>query len=150
MKTNIDLRTTLIRSTLALSVAGMAWLPSVASAQAKGGEKLMQLSARTPAADTTTKETASVLAMSCPKCTDRWVTVVQPLTKGSQRETKVIAQHQCPTCQTKLVIEGVGRQAKEKVTHLCKMSANQGSDCCALKKVSPPTPDMEGHTAHSH
>ena len=149
MKSTKNFRSTLIHSTLALAVAGLAWLPGRAMAQEKGGERLMQLSARKSVAVSTSVEPDATVAMSCPKCKDKWVTVMQPLGKGSQREVNIVPQHQCPTCQTKIVIDGVGKQAKQKVTHLCKNCGSQDLSCCATKTGAAPTPGMGGQ-AHTH
>jgi hypothetical protein len=149
MKSTRTLRSTLLHSTLALAVVGMAWLPGRALAQAKGGEKLMQLSARKSATVSKAVVPGPTVAMTCPKCKDKWVTIMRPTSKGSQQEARIVPQHQCPTCQNKAVVSGMGKQAKEKVMHLCKNCGSQDMACCATTKGGAPTSGME-RSEHQH
>ena len=88
--------------------------------------------------------------VSCPKCKDTWVKVVQPMGKGGRQETANIQRHECPGCDTKIVTEGVGKQAKSVVKHTCKQCGSEDMSCCVMKKGAGPTPGMDEHKGHQH
>jgi len=142
MKTTTPFHRVLIRSALLLSMASLIWLPSNALAQEKGAERLMKLSRLSTMADVEKVEAGDSVVMSCPKCKDIWVKVVRPTVKRGQ-ETALMAQHQCPGCDTKFVTEGAGKQAKSVVKHVCKQCGSEDATCCVIKQGSDPTRDKE-------
>lgn len=134
----------LVRFGLALALAAVAWLPSQALAQEKGATKLMQLKRLDTNADVEKLEAGDTVVMSCPKCKETWVTVVEKPMKGAGvTEKKNIARHECPGCDSKLVTEGVGKQATTKVQHTCKKCGSTDAFCCVMKKGTGPTAGME-------
>lgn len=134
----------LVRSCLALALAAVAWLPSQALAQEKGATKLMQLKRIDTNADVEKVEPGDSVVMACPKCKETWMTVVERPSKGAGvTEKKTIARHECPGCDSKLVTEGVGKQATTKVQHTCKKCGSTDAFCCVMKKGTGPTAGME-------
>lgn len=134
----------LVRSCLVLALTAVAWLPSQALAQEKGATKLMKLNRLETNADVEKLETGDTVVMSCPKCKDTWITVVEKPMKGAGvTESKTMARHECPGCESKLVTEGVGKQATTKVQHTCKKCGNTDAFCCVMKKGTGPTAGME-------
>jgi uncharacterized protein with PIN domain len=128
MKNLIQIRNLLIGSTLALTLAGLAWLPTAGFAQEKGATQLMQH--KTAAA----VETASPAVMSCPKCKDALVTVTEKTAKTVMPEIKrQVLSHQCPGCANKEMTEGHGKAKTTKTIHTCAESANNTASCCAKK-----------------
>ena len=150
MKSIKNLGNYLTRGTLLVAVAGLALLADSAVAQEKGGERLMKLVRLSTAADVQKVEAGDTTVMSCPKCKDTWVRVVQPMGKGGRQETANIPRHECPGCNTKIVTEGVGKQAKSVVKHTCKECGSEDAYCCVIKKGAGPTPGMEEHKGHQH
>jgi hypothetical protein len=133
----------LTRATLVAAVASLAFLPTRALAQEKGAEHLMKLQRLNTVADVQKVEAGDMVVMSCPKCKDTWVTVVENTGKAANpRETKAVQRHACPGCQTKLVTEGAGKQAKSVVRHVCTQCGSTDAFCCVLKKGSGPTQGM--------
>jgi hypothetical protein len=148
MKTMTQLHRILIRSALLLSMASLTWLPDSALAQEKGAERLMKLTRLNSVAEVEKVEAGDTVVMSCPKCKDIWVKVVRPAVKRGQ-ETTMMAQHQCPGCDTKFVTEGAGKQAKSVVKHVCKQCGSEDASCCVIKKGSDPTKGTE-HSEDQH
>lgn len=129
-----------------LTVATFVSLPMLSSAQeqVKGAQKLIQLNAIKTVADAQAVQTGDMVVMSCPKCKDSWVTIVEPATKtGVKPETKVIARHECPGCEHKFISEGHGKAKTEKLVHVCKQCGSEDAFCCVMKKGAGPTPGME-------
>lgn len=149
MKSIKNIGNYLTRGTLIVAVAGLALLANSAVAQEKGGERMMKLLRLNTAADVQKVEAGDTIVMSCPKCKDTWVKVVQPMGKGGRQETANIQRHECPGCDTKIVTEGVGKQAKSVVKHTCKQCGSEDAYCCVIKKGSAPTKGME-HSEHQH
>jgi len=149
MKSIKNIGNYLTRGTLIVAVAGLALLANSAVAQEKGGERMMKLLRLNTAADVQTVEAGDTIVMSCPKCKDTWVKVVQPMGKAGRQETANILRHECPGCDTKIVTEGAGKQAKSVVKHTCKQCGSEDAYCCVTKKGSAPTKGME-HGAHQH
>ena len=151
MKTIHLLGQYLTRATLVAVVAGLAFLPTHALAQEKGAERLMKLNRLNTVADVQKVEAGDAVVMSCPKCQDVWITVVENTGKAvNPKETKAVLRHQCPGCETKLVTEGVGKQAKNVVKHVCKQCGSEDAFCCVIKKGSGPTPGMAAPAEHQH
>ena len=145
MNTTNQIFNNLRRSFAALTIAGVLALPSSALAQeqVKGAQKLMQLNAIKTVADAEAVQAGDTVVMSCPKCKTSWATVVEPATKtGVKPETKVIARHECPGCQHKIVTEGHGKAKTDKVVHTCKQCGSEDAFCCVMKKGAGPTPGM--------
>ena len=129
-----------------LAITSVLSLPTFVSAQeqVKGAQKLLQLNAIKTVADAEAVQAGDMVVMSCPKCKDSWVTIVEPATKtGVKPETKVIARHECPGCQHKIVTEGHGKAKTDKIVHICKQCGSEDAFCCVMKKGAGPTPGME-------
>lgn len=137
----------LVRSGFVLAMVGLV---SVVQAQEKGAERLMKLQRLNTPADVQKVEAGDTIVMSCPKCKDTWVKVVQPMGKGGRQETANIQRHECPGCDTKIVTEGTGKQAKSVVKHTCKQCGSEDMSCCVMKKGAGPTPGMDEHKGHQH
>jgi len=150
MKSIKNMGNHLTRATLIVAVAGFALLMNAVLAQEKGAERLMKLQRLNTPADVQKVEAGDTIVMSCPKCKDTWVKVVQPMGKGGRQETANIQRHECPGCDTKIVTEGVGKQAKSVVKHTCKQCGSEDMSCCVMKKGAGPTPGMEEHKEHQH
>jgi hypothetical protein len=125
MKSMKNIGNYLTRGALIVAVAGLALLADSAAAQEKGGERMMKLIRLKTAADVQKVEAGDTIVMSCPKCKDIWVKVAQPIGKGGRQETAIIQRHECPGCNTKIVTEGVGKQAKSVVKHTCKQCGSE-------------------------
>jgi hypothetical protein len=138
------------RSTLLLALAALAWLPVTGFAQEKGAERLMKLNRLNNVADVQKVQAGDTIVMSCPKCKDTWAKVVQPMGKGGRQETASVQRHACPGCDTKIVTEGVGKQAQNKVLHTCKQCGSEEASCCVMKKGAGPTPGMDEHKNHNN
>jgi hypothetical protein len=141
----------LTRNTLALTVAALTLLTSTVAAQDKGAERLMKLQRLNTVADVQTVEAGDTMVMSCPKCRDTWVTVVQQTGKAANpQEKKSALRHECPGCSTKIVTEGVGKQAQDKAIHTCKQCGSKDASCCVMKKGTGLTQGMEERKGQQH
>ena len=146
MKTINQISRNLGFSVAVLTIVGLLSLPAFVTAQEqiKGAQKLMQLNAIKTVADAEAVQAGDMVVMSCPKCKNSWVTIVEPATKtGAKPETKVIARHECPGCQHKIVTEGHGKAKTDKIVHICKQCGSEDAFCCVMKKGAGPTPGME-------
>ena len=144
MKSTNPLCKCLARCGLALAVAGLVWLPTGASAQEKGASKLMQLKPIKTVGDAETVEAGDMIVMSCPKCKDSWVTVVEkPGETGAKPDSTTVQRHECPGCELKYATEGHGKAKTEKIIHVCKKCGSEDAFCCVMKKGAGPTPGME-------
>ena len=146
MKTLIQPPKCLATAVALLALAG--WLSATPSASAQvrgeGAAKMVQLKPIKTAADAQAVEPGDTIAMSCPKCKNTWISVVERPTKtGATPETKVVLRHECPGCETKLATEGTGKQAKDVIKHVCKNCGSEDAFCCVMKKGAGPTPGME-------
>jgi hypothetical protein len=150
MKSINNIGSSLTRGAFLAAVAGLVLLANSAVAQEKGGERMMRLSRLNTAADVQKVEAGDTLVMSCPKCKDTWVKVVRPGGKGGRQETAILQQHECPGCGTKIVTDGVGKQAQSVVTHTCKQCGSEDVSCCVMKKGNGPTEGMESQDGHQH
>ena len=127
-----------------LTIVGLMSLLPLAQAQEKGATKLMQLRPITTVADADAVEPGDSVVMSCPKCKNSWVTVVAAPTKtGAKPETTRMERHECPGCEHKIVTEGTGKHATDKIVHVCKTCGSEDAFCCVMKKGAAPTPGME-------
>jgi len=146
MKTINQISRDLTSCCAALAIASLVSLPTFVSAQeqVKGAQKLLQLNAIKTVADAEAVQVGDMVVMSCPKCKDSWVTIVEPATKtGVKPETKVLARHECPGCQHKIVTEGHGKAKTDKIVHVCKQCGSEDAFCCVMKKGAGPTAGME-------
>jgi hypothetical protein len=93
-----------------LAIAALLLAPTLGFAQEKGATKLMKLNAIKTVADADAVHPGDTVVMSCPKCKDSWVTIVTPSPKtGAKPETSILARHECPGCEHKIVSEGHGK-----------------------------------------
>ena len=128
----------------ALAIASLISLPTFAFAQEKGATKLIQLKPIETVADAEAVQPGDMVVMSCPKCKDSWVTIVErPARTGANPDTKVVARHACPGCEHKYVIEGHGKARTDKLVHVCKKCGSEDAFCCVMKKGTGPTTGME-------
>lgn len=134
-----------LNTTLILSLAGFAWLPVSSFAQEKGATKLIQLKPIQTVADAQAVAPGDTVVMSCPKCKDSWLTIVErPTKQGAKPETTTVMRHDCPGCEHKIVTEGHGKQATSKIIHTCKNCGSEDAFCCVMKKsAGKPTPGMD-------
>ncbi len=85
------------------------------------------------------------IVMSCPKCKDTYVQVVEKTFKAVKpEELKTVAIHLCSACETKLVTKGRGKEAHDVVVHTCKACGSKDVSCCVMKKGGGATPGMGG------
>ena len=130
---------------MALAIAGLAFLPVGAFAQkGEGAAKLIQLKPIATVADAEAVKAGDMVVMSCPKCKETWVTVVeQPTKTGAKADSKTLLRHACPGCENKIVSEGHGKAKTDKIVHVCKKCGSEDAYCCVLKKGEIPTKGME-------
>jgi hypothetical protein len=127
-----------------MAIAGLALLPSSALAQEKGASKLIQLKPIKTVADAEAVAPGDTMVMSCPKCKNTWVTVIEkPAKGGGKDEEKTFISHGCPGCESKIVTEGTGKQAKDVVKHVCMKCGSEEMSCCVIKKGELKTSGME-------
>jgi hypothetical protein len=151
MKITNNSVTRLFRPVLLAVVAGLALLANSVAADEKGAEKLMKLQNLNTVADVQKVAAGDTVVMSCPKCKDSWATVVQTTGKAANpSEARNVVRHACPGCGTKIVTEGAGKQAQDKVVHTCKHCGSKDAFCCVMKKGAAPTKGMEESQAHQH
>jgi hypothetical protein len=134
----------LTRYLAAMAIAGLMSLPTFAFAQEKGATKLVQLKPIETVADAEAVKPGDMVVMSCPKCKDSWVTIVQaPAKQGATPEARSALRHECPGGEHKYVSEGHGKARTEKLVHVCKKCGSEDAFCCVMKKGTGPTPGME-------
>ena len=127
-----------------MAIAGMLLLPVVGTAQEKGATKLLRLNPIKTVADAEAVQGGDTVVMSCPKCKDSWVTIVEKSPKtGAAPTTTTVSRHECPGCEHKYVIEGHGKAKTSKLVHVCKNCGSEAAFCCVMKKGSGLTPGME-------
>ena len=126
---------------LALGLLGVLSAPTAAFAQMKGAQRLMKLQT---VEDLQHVEKGDILVMSCPKCKETYAQVVDKSLKGLKAgEMKNVPIHLCDRCDTKIVTQGTGHQAKDSLVHSCKDCGSQEVSCCLLKKNAGATKGME-------
>lgn len=142
MKNNIRFYKYLASSGLVLAIAALTWLPSPVQAQEKGAQKLIKIQT---VEDLQNVDAGDTIVMTCPKCKDTYAQVMEKSFKGAKpEELKTVTLHLCSNCNTKIVTQGVGKQAKDTLVHTCKTCGSEEVSCCAMKKGSHPTPGMDG------
>jgi hypothetical protein len=125
-----------------LAVAVLAWLPSPAQAQGKQGANLLKKVQTVE--DVQQIEAGDTIVMSCPKCKDTYVQVVEKSWHAATPDQlKTVGVHLCSSCDTKLVTKVVDKQAKETLVHTCKVCGSEDVSCCLMKKGSGSTSGME-------
>jgi len=128
---------------LALAILALAALPFAASAeeQVKGAQKLMKVQS---VGDLKAVEAGDTIVMTCPKCKDTYVQVVEKTFKTAKpEELKTTGVHLCSSCDTKVVTSGVGKAAKDTLVHTCKACGSEDVSCCVMKKGEKATKGME-------
>jgi hypothetical protein len=126
---------------LALAVLSIVSTPPTALAQMKGAQRLMKLQT---VEDLQNVRAGDTIVMSCPKCKDVYVQTVDKSLKGlSVGELKKTPIHLCGNCDTKIVTQGEGKQAKDTLVHTCKTCGSQDVSCCLMKKHGGATKGME-------
>ena len=134
----------LVRGAIMLAVVSLISLPAALVAQEKGAAKLMQLKPIRTVGDVEAVATGDMVVMSCPKCKDSWVTVVEkPAKTGAKAEATTVQRHECPGCEHKYVTEGHGRAKTDKIVHVCNKCGSEDAYCCVMKKGEGATPGME-------
>ena len=136
-----------ISSSLAIAMAVGMCLAGSAVAQdkpfeKKGAQKLMELKGIQTVKDLEGLGADDVIAMSCPKCKTVTMTSVETI-KGHIKDDRVTAKHLCPGCESIIKTEGRGKQATDKVVHVCQTCGSKDAFCCVIKKGSLPTKGME-------
>ncbi len=144
MKIINPLRISLMCGVTALAIASLLGLPASALAQEKGATKLLQLKPIKTVGDAEQVEAGDMVVMSCPKCKDSWVTIVEKSAKtGAKPDSIKVQRHECPGCEHKYATEGHGKAKTEKIIHVCKHCGSEDAFCCVMKKGAGPTPGME-------
>lgn len=145
MKNKSQLYRSLTGFGIVVALAGLLSLPTFAHAQRQEqAAKRMQLKAINTVADVQTVQAGDSIVMSCPKCKDSWVTVVEASTKtGAKPDSRVEERHDCPGCEHKNVTVGHGKAKTDKVIHTCKMCGSEDAFCCVMKKGDKATAGME-------
>jgi hypothetical protein len=81
--------------------------------------------------------------MSCPKCKDALKPVSIPFAKGTQvNQTRLVAEHMCPSCATTIKTVGMGKYARNTLLHNCNGCGSTDTSCCATSKNSGKTAGM--------
>lgn len=129
---------------IVVALVGLLSLPTFAHAQRQEqAAKRMELKAIKTVADTQAVEVGDSIVMSCPKCKNSWVTVVEAPTKtGAKPDSRVEERHDCPGCEHKNVTVGHGKAKTDKVIHTCKMCGSEDAFCCVMKKGDKATLGM--------
>jgi hypothetical protein len=128
MKSFTHLSRSIFLGSIALGVLGFL-APSLTLADGKGASKLMFA----PPAQVSPAQTAASgkAMMGCQRCTDGYTKVAETSAKGMRAESvKLVAVHQCSSCQTKITSSGAGKAKTDRVIHSCGMSAGQPGSCC--------------------
>jgi hypothetical protein len=144
MKNIKHIRENFTSSLAMLAIAGLMALPFQTSAQEKGAARLTRLNAIKTVADAEAVQAGDTIVMSCPKCKDTWVTVVErPSKTGAAAREITSVRHECPGCENKYASEGHGKARTDRIVHVCKNCGSQDAFCCVMKKGAGPTPGME-------
>jgi hypothetical protein len=137
----------LSRHVAGLAIAGLMSLPALAPVQAqeKGATTLMRLAKPIQTVqDAQAVQSGDTVIMACPKCKNTSVTIATaPAKTGSPAESKSVERHECPGCESKMVVQGQGKTATAVMQHVCKQCGSTDAFCCVVKKGDMPTPGME-------
>ena len=134
-------RSILNRIALGITLAGIVLLANSVAAQEKGAQRLLKSTDSNSAQNLKAGDAAG---MSCSKCKDSWVTTTQPAGKAVARTTQT-PRHECPTCSTKIVTKGVGKQAQNLAIHSCQESSGANASCCAINTAAREKAVAENH-----
>jgi hypothetical protein len=130
-------------TSLALAMAFVLGSTGTTLAQEKGAETLMRLQSIRTVQDLQSLDKGDTVIMSCPKCKDSTATVVEKTFKTVKpEEFKIVTIHLCPSCETKVVTKGHGKQAKDVLVHTCKTCGSKEVSCCVIKKGTGATAGM--------
>jgi hypothetical protein len=146
MKSINQLGKSAVRFGLAVAVVGLLCAPLASLAQApKGGEQMMKmLKPVKTVEDLQTLDAGDTIAMSCPKCKNTTLTVVEKTFKAvNPADMKTMQVHLCDSCDTKIVTKGRGKQAENVLVHTCKTCGSKDAFCCVQKKGGAPMPGMD-------
>jgi transposase-like protein len=133
---------------LALALAAIGGMPSLAQAAEKGSAKggasdLIQLKRIVTPEDVAALQPGDMIAMSCPKCKTIAVTHVVKEPKGNVTRMLPGEKHLCPGCQSTFEVKGHGKAKKADIVHTCQKCGSKSAYCCVLKKAGNPTKGME-------
>ena len=147
MKTRSTIGKWVMSSSLAVALAVGMGLAGSAVAQdkpfeKKGAQKLTELKGVETVKDLQGLAADDVIAMSCPKCKTVTMASVETI-KGHIKEGRAETKHLCPGCETIIKTEGRGKQATDKVVHVCQKCGSKDAFCCVVKKGSLPTKGMD-------
>lgn len=118
---------------MALTLAGLILAPATALAQEKGASKLLQMSRIQTQTDVEALKPGDMVVMSCPKCRDTEIAVVEKSWKtGVPDSNKTVTVHLCPGCETKLVPQA--NKQPPKAVHTCQKCGSEDVSCCSIKK----------------
>lgn len=146
MKTINQLCKSAVRFGLAVAVGGLLCTPLAGLAQApKGAEQLMKMMKPVKTVeDLQALDAGDTIAMSCPKCKNTTLTVVEKTFKAVKpEELKTLQVHLCDSCDTKIVTKGRGKQAENVLVHTCKACGSKDAFCCMQKKGAVLTPGID-------
>lgn len=131
---------------LIANIAALALIPSLSMAQGfghypqKGAYALKPLSKVETVQQIQTRDT---IPMSCPKCKDTFKSVSIPFSKGMRiNETRIVTEHLCPNCVTTVKTEGMGKNVKNKLVHVCNACGSEDRSCCETTKNGNTTAGM--------
>ena len=127
MQITSSLTTNVSIGSVALAVALVACFTFTAVAQEKGATKLLP-------SKPGQSVSCEMPAMSCPKCKDSLVTIVERPTKtGAKAETRTEPRHECPGCHSTVTTSGNGKARAGTVKHTCTLNGSESASCCAMK-----------------
>src|ERR1051326_621742 len=109
------MKTTNRKSLLVAGVCALALSFGTAAYAEKGAETLLRLTKGAIPA----KAEAAPMAHKCANCKDTLVSVVDKATKGPNHLVTRVARHECASCDTKIVTEGIGKAKKDVAIHTC-------------------------------
>jgi hypothetical protein len=121
----------------ALAGIALSLFAGSTQAQVKGGEQMMQLNG---SAITATAMPGNFKPMSCAKCQDVATNARDITAKGASAlaahgvPAKTTVTHLCDGCVTTTTTVGVGKHAKDVVTHTCSNGGTGSSTCCSTTK----------------
>ncbi len=135
MTTILNFRNLATRSAILLAFASLVALPTSGFAENKGGTQLLALASHQKAKNPKEQAPADATSMSCPKCKDSWVSVLEKTGKAVQPEVRHQVQlHECPGCSDTTVTKGHGKAAATEAMHTCSLGEKQNTSCCVTKK----------------
>jgi hypothetical protein len=132
--TKLMARVGCIAVALALTTGVVSTASGAEAKTAKGGaSELMKLKPIKTEADIAALKEGDSVVMSCPKCKTVYVTKITKENKPGKTSTVGAAVHGCPGCDTKLALEGRGKDAKDVIKHVCRNCGSADAFCCVLK-----------------